>query len=610
MIASSSQFSGGDQAADSWMEAPVSSRSRFGDDLWYLDIHVAGRRPDENRLVWRVQLPDGSYLTAPQHAAMLRAAKQYLWSMAVDPPQGRKRLSSVSLRAHGVLLLVIMRWMSLEGLTAFQMLDPAAVKRLCAWLRERPSRTAGGTLRPSSLILYLNVINTMFCQRAKLTDSPLIDPLIGETTGDAAGMNQATQGSIPFIPDVLAIDVLSKALTWVENYSANILTAFEERTVVAATARAAGRNSKVACKIAARAMRRSAITGPDGLPLIGGYVINGVAAHLGTACFVLIAGFVGMRVSEILSIKVGGIEYHPLGEAGIKQAYIVGRLFKMSDDPRGRIERWLAPVPVVRAVECLERLSMPLRTASGRLELFLAKNRQYGTIVPTTSMDMNHRLRLFAKHVHVPHEGDKAWHFTAHQFRKTFARFIARRDRSQLLGLADHFKHVSRAMTSRGYVGTDFGLHELVDQEGRVETALALDGFLASDRLGGRMGERIAARNEAFRGRAGEQVRRDYVAFVLAETDLRIHACDYGWCVFQPETARCGGEAAPSEAGRSPAVCLDCVNFVVDDRHIRYWEDRRGRNLALRVDASPLVRAVLDEVIEQCDRVLGQIKER
>ena len=38
MIASSSQFSGGDQAADSWMEAPVSSRSRFGDDLWYLDI--------------------------------------------------------------------------------------------------------------------------------------------------------------------------------------------------------------------------------------------------------------------------------------------------------------------------------------------------------------------------------------------------------------------------------------------------------------------------------------------------------------------------------------------------------------------------------------------
>ena len=91
-----------------------------------------------------MQLPDSSYLTAPQHAAMLRAAKQYLWSMAVDPPQGRKRLSSVSLRAHGVLLLVIMRWMSLEGLTAFQMLDPAAVKPLCAWLRNARAERQGG----------------------------------------------------------------------------------------------------------------------------------------------------------------------------------------------------------------------------------------------------------------------------------------------------------------------------------------------------------------------------------------------------------------------------------------------------------------------------------
>ena len=45
-------------------------------------------------------------------------------------------------------------------------------------------------------------------------------------------------------------------------------------------------------------------------------------------------------------------------------------------------------------------------------------------------------------------------------------------------------------------------------------------------------GERIVAGNAIFRGRAGEQVRRDYIGFVLQETDLRIHACNYGWCVF------------------------------------------------------------------------------
>ena len=80
---------------------------------------------------------------------------------------------------------------------------------------------------------------------------------------------------------------------------------------------------------------------------------------------------------------------------------------------------------------------------------------------------------------------------------------------------------------------------------------------------------------------------------MLAETDLRVRGCDYGWCVFQAETALCGGEVAPNEAGRSPSVCAKCSNFAADDRHVGYWQDRRRRNLALWDRASPLARAVL-----------------
>jgi hypothetical protein len=117
------------------------------------------------------------------------------------------------------------------------------------------------------------------------------------------------------------------------------------------------------------------------------------------------------------------------------------------------------------------------------------------------------------------------------------------------------------------------------------------------------------AENTAFRGRAGEQVRRDFIAFVMEETDLRVHACDYGWCVFQPETARCGGIAAPSEAARSPSTCLGCANFVVDARHRDYWQERRERNQALLDQASAPTRAVLDKAIGECDRVLALIGE-
>ena len=261
-------------------------------------------------------------------------------------------------------------------------------------------------------------------------------------------------------------------------------------------------------------------------------------------------------------------------------------------------------------MDVLERASASLRTASGRDELFLVpSSKRHVGVSPVTTMQMDSRLNEFAAYVNVPLDRERPWHFSTHQFRKTFARFIARRDRSQLLALADHFKHASVAMTAKGYVGNDFDLHELVDHESQVDTAKALDRFLCSDQLAGRMGERIASRNAMFRGRAGEQVRRDYVLFVLKETDLRIHACDYGWCVFQQEMSRCGGNVGPNEIERNPAIWVDCANFVVEPKHAPYWQDRKQRNAGLYEAASPLTRAALDEAITQCDRVLSRIGE-
>jgi integrase len=433
------------------------------------------------------------------------------------------------------------------------------------------------------------VLKDLYRQRAKLADAPHDDPLPTETPIEAAGVSPETKGWIPFIPDAVAVDLLSKALDWITHHSESILSARETWHTVLSTSKASG-------KIwprdhAGAALRRKGLRGPKGEAIEGALVMRQLVAHLMNACFIVIAGFVGMRVSEILSIEAGCIEYKSIGEPGIAQAYVVARMFKTVDDPRGRLERWLAPEPVVRAVELLERLSLPLREVSGQRTLFLVKN-PHGAIVPLTRKDISLRIREFAAYIDVPHHEGKPWPLSPHQFRKTFARFIARRDRSQLMALADHFKHVSIAMTARGYVGNDFDLKELIDQEGQAETARALDCFLASDRLAGRMGERLVSENAAFRGRAGEQVRRDYIAFVLAETDLRVHACDYGSCVFQAETARCGGIAGPSEAARSPSTCLGCVNFVVDERHHSYWQDRRERNQALLETASAPTRAV------------------
>ena len=590
-----------------WMAAPVSSRSRFGDDLWLLDIETAGWRQDQSRVDWIIPLPDNALIMPAAHAALIQAAKRFLWTMATDPPSGRKRSSSKTLQSRSIVLRILLLWMAAEGISRFAEIDQRAVGRFSGWLRSRPGqRRGGGRLAPLTLVNYLIVLKDLYRQRAKLEDALLADPLPLETTYEAAGATRDTKGAIPFIPDAIAIDLLSKALSWVEMHGDTILAAETLRRETRAAAIAAGRR-RGASNDVRRALRQAALVDPVGTPLDGAYAVRAAAVHLVEACFVVVAGFVGMRVSEILSMRVGAVERRRIGETGIEQAYVVARLFKTVDDPAGRLERWVAPTPVVRAVELLERLSEPLRKASGRGELFLVKNTQHGEIVPVTQMHIGLRINAFADYIGVPpHEG-RRWQLSTHQFRKTFARFIARRDRSQLLGLAEHFKHASVAMTAKGYVGSDFDLHQLVDHESRSETAAALDRLLTSDRLAGRMGERIAAGNARFRGRAGEQVRRDYIGFVLKETDLRIHACDYGWCVFQAETARCGGEAAPNEAGRSPAICLTCANMVVEERHAPYWRDRRSRNLALMADAAPLTRAVLVEAIDQCDGVLNRL---
>ena len=590
-----------------WIAASVSSRSRFGDDVWLLDIQTAGWRADQSRVDWNIALPRNARITPTDLGALIGTAKRFLWTMATDPPSGRKRSSAKTLKSRAAVLRILLLWMAAEGIMRFAEIDPRAVGRFTAWLRDRPGQRSGtGVLTPLTMVNYMIVLKDLYRQRAKLDDAPLIDPLPIETTYEAAGVTRENKGAIPFIPDAVAIDLLSKALTWVEVHGDTIIAVETLRRETRATSIAAGRGRGASDDVR-QALREAALADPMGTPLDGAYVVRAAASHLVEACFVVIAGFVGMRVSEILSIKIGAIERRPLGETGVEQAYIVARLFKTVDDPAGRLERWVAPLPVARAVELLEQLSEPLRKASGRDELFLVKNTQHGAIVPVTQMHIGFRINAFADYIGVPlHEG-RRWQLSTHQFRKTFARFIARRDRSQLLGLAEHFKHASVAMTAKGYVGSDFDLHQLVDHESRSETAAALDRLLISDRLAGRMGERIALGNARFRGRAGEQVRRDYIGFVLEETDLRIHACDYGWCVFQPETARCGGEAAPDEAGRSPAVCLSCSNLVVEEQHAPYWRDRRSRNLALMPDAPPLTRAVLVEAVEQCDGVLSKL---
>ncbi|MDX2276174.1 MAG: hypothetical protein NW206_12055 [Hyphomonadaceae bacterium] len=594
-------------AADRSNDPQVSSQSRLSDHIWRLDIDLPGFRSDQKIWRWAISMADGSRLTDPKHATLLEACKRFLWSLASDPPEGHVRASPSTLLARALSLAILVRWMSDAGFERFADLDAAALDQFRGVLKARRGRgTSGRALTPCTLRDHLAILKLLYVQRAKLPDALSFEPFPGETAGVAAGLSRATKGWIPFIPDTLAIDIIAKALDWVEHHADPILERRDVYEAGYATGAGRGMTDHYCRTLGRRALHVLPLIAPAGPAMIDKTGVDRIVRHLHTACFIVIAGLVGMRMSEILSLKAGAIERREVGETGLTQAYLVARLYKTAAQRGGREERWLAPAPVVRAIEVLERLTAPLPLQHDDERLFIVGVSR-SRVSPITSMQVGYRLREFAAYVGVPHHEGAPWPFSAHQFRKTFARFVAKRDRSQLLALADHFKHVSVAMTAKGYVGTDFDLYELVAHEAQAETADALDRLLSADKLAGRMGERLTHLNAKFRGRAGAEVRRDYVQFILSETDLAIHACEYGWCVFQAETARCGGDVAPSAAGRAPSVCLSCVNFAVDARHRAFWNERRRRNLALRDQASPLTRAALDEAIAQCDAVLSRL---
>ena len=165
-------------------------------------------------------------------------------------------------------------------------------------------------------------------------------------------------------------------------------------------------------------------------------------------------------------------------------------------------------------------------------------------------------------------------------------------------------------MTDRSYVGTDFNLDELIDRHAQDETRAALEELLTAASLGGKAGRTIAARS-AFRGRTRDGDVQAYVDFLMAETDLRLGVCDWGYCVYRVETSACSGDdKGPNPAFRTESVCLSCANFAVTAKHGPVWEARRGRNAKLLEQAAldPVSRVLAETRLAECNCILSELK--
>ncbi|MGO9845785.1 MAG: integrase [Methylocella sp.] len=596
----------------------VSTRSCWSDQIWHLDGLRPGCKRSDFSLDWGFTLPDDSRFGDPQWAEWRDAAKVFLWSLKVDPPPGRRNLHDGTLVSYFKELRILIRWMAAAGYRRFTDLDRDASEQFLILMATRPGITSGKPLSPVTIRRYRNLLTVLYLQGAKFPEVGIVDPFPGISHRSVRN----DQGWLPYTPDEIAVPLVSAALRLIGTPADDVIALQAQAQAAYDDAFAHGISQTKAGFVVIDAIAQftfSTLPGEDtpwhAAPVTSTKHVRHLVDRIYDACFVVVAYLIGARVSEILGLQVGCIEQHPSADGTESFAYLVGRIYKTSRSNDGEAHRWVAPQPVQRAIKVMKQLSDTLRYRTGQNDLWLvmASTGLVGPAprigIPTQSTIINRLNNAFAPFIDLPLFQGEAWHLNTHQGRKTFARFVGKRDRTGLHALQAHFGHVTRVMTDRGYVGTDFALDELIDRHAIDETRAALEELLTAAALGGKSGRMIAARSQ-FRGRTRDGDVQAYVDFLMKETDLRLGVCDWGYCVYRVETSACfGDDKGPNPVLRTESTCISCANFAVTAKHRPVWEARRARNAKLLDETAldPTSRVLAETRIVECERVLAEL---
>ena len=592
----------------------ISSTSTWDDDTWRLDLTRPGVTDSSRTIDWAFELSDGSRFTDPTWTPLRETVKCFLWSLRTDPPAGKRRLGPGSLISTFNRMRVLVRWMVSEGYDRLSQLDADAATQFMTMLRRRPGRK-GEALSLGTRAGYLSTLARLHAQREKLVDGvpDNLRRFLDEYGPRLPRLDRQGRG-FPYTPDAVATALIGGALRLIRTPAEDVI-ALRDLAAVAYAYRIDGRPTPPREEQARQMLGDFSFStlpnesSPWHAPVVQLKDIHALIERTYDACFVVIAWLVGARVSEILGLEAGCIERH-VGPDGQEVTYLHGRIYKMATGDGGQPHRWIAPEPVVRVVNLLERLSAPIRKKLGTSNLWMLTRdptllRQPIGIPHSGAFGV--RLNSsFRTMVDLPLHQGKPWRLNAHQGRKTFARFIGKRDRTGLHALQEHLGHVSRVMTDAAYVGTDFELGELINNEVLKETRATLEDLLTASNLSGHAGRMIASRSP-FRGRTQDGELGEYLDFILKDSGMVLGVCDWGYCLYRREHSACqGDDHGPNAILRTQSACARCANFAVSERHRAVWEDRKVRNAQLlehpALDGES--RKLAQERILECDRIL------
>lgn len=589
----------------------ISPLLKFADVRWKLPQHAPGKK--YSTVNWEVKLGDGSVLTDSKHQKWLRASKCAVILLALGGSGFGKALRSGSVIAEFEMFRLFLKWMSSQGLFDFRALTDEHLVAYRNHVSNRVKQRGRGQSTETTKGLsagvrrkHLKIVLFLVRLQRLIPAGPDLDPHRAEEIL-APDRVDGAEGRTERIPDELFSSILAGAIGFIKDVREPLLDL--DRAFM--RAKRASENH-YDCHVRYKRLHRRNRKKPR-LVKVGQveYDLTGLSrqqqydwiAKLVCAAFIIIAGLVGMRRSEILSLRRGCISRRSVD--GDKMILLNGTLYKTAEDAIGRPCDWVAgwdtaDNPVMLAVETLEMVSS--RYGDQESEYLFESLPEHRDAVReeqgVSSDSLQVRVNKFAEIL-----GLSGWHFAPHQFRRTFARFVTLLAPNAVLALSRHFQHVSVVMTRR-YTGGDPDLvTEILDEN--FEASLDIvDNILASTKLGGIKGREILAKNVAYRGPEGADERRKLRESLRGDPSFLLIRFLYGDCIYDQNPA-CHGKV--ENIGRY--VCVACKNCVISDAHRPFWQEHTSALRAERVEikALGLPADSLDSQIAIAEKVLIDI---
>ena len=556
----------------------------WSDSTWRESQSVPGTC--RQSIKWDFEFNDGSKFTDIKYQPLLHTAKEFLISLIINPPAGRRTIRTTTLIGKFASLRQLVSWMIDHGIDKFSELDETATMDYVLYIRERKGRNGKG-LAESTFVSYVSILSELYFQREKIPDLPQTD-LGKHVFRDPKNYREYNHGHWLYTPDDVAIPLVTGAIRFLREVSTAILEVRDEYEKEYREIINKGHGRSWAMMRAAGVIQKTAKWQHNGESIEwvkspkSGEELAQLLFYLVPACFIVLAYLVGMRGSEILGLNRNCVSKRKIN--GRLYSFIKGKIYKAAG-PGGRPHEWPAPESAVFAISVLERHLQPLRKQHGREELWLTKSNGTSPIVVignatyvTRSLtSVNKLLNKFARFLNISKIQQGTFRLSTHQGRKTFAKFIASRDKTALAALSEHLGHFDKLITEQGYGYFDDQLQQEIDHQIVQDSHAAFEAMLSAESLAGKAGREISQTRARF---YGEMTDNDIqkIAIMCVDAGLQLGVCDWGFCVYRPEYSACHGTIhGPNPVQREPGTCMKCKNFVVTENHKGYYEGQRER---------------------------------